>query len=80
MWPLRSVWPAQAPKPITDAVELIGRMVGAGLLERRPDGRDARLTRLHLTARGQRLVNELSEGHLPRLRELTRRGAELLRG
>lgn len=61
------------------AVELIGRMVGAGLLERRPDGRDARLTRLHLTALGQRLVTELSEGHLPRLRELTRRGVELLR-
>ncbi len=61
------------------AVELIGRMVGAGLLERRPDGRDARLTRLHLTVLGQRLVTELSEGHLPRLRELTRRGVELLR-
>lgn len=44
------------------AVELIGRMVGAGLLERRPDGRDARLTRLHLTALGQRLVTELSPG------------------
>ncbi len=44
------------------AVELIGRMVGAGLLERRPDGRDARLTRLHLTALGRRLVTELSEG------------------
>ncbi len=61
------------------AVELIGRMVGAGLLERRPDGQDARLTRLHLTVLGQRLVTELSEGHLPRLRELTRRGVELLR-
>ncbi len=61
------------------AVELIGRMVGAGLLERSPDGRDARLTRLHLPALGQRLVTELSEGHLPRLRELTRRGVELLR-
>jgi len=60
------------------AVELIGRMVGAGLLERRPDGRDARLTRLHLTGLGQRLVTELSEGHLPRLRELTRRGVELI--
>ncbi len=61
------------------AVELIGRMVGAGLLERRSDGRDARVTRLHLTVLGQRLVAELSEGHLPRLRELTRRGVELLR-
>ncbi len=61
------------------AVELIARMVGAGLLERRSDGRDARVTRLHLTVLGQRLVAELSEGHLPRLRELTRRGVELLR-
>jgi len=61
------------------AVELIGRMVGAGLLERRSDRRDARVTRLHLTALGQRLVAELSEGHLPRLRELSRRGVELLR-
>lgn len=61
------------------AVELIGRMVDAGLLERRSDGRDARVTRLHLTVLGQRLVAELSEGHLPRLRELTRRGVELLR-
>ena len=61
------------------AVELIARMVGAGLLERRSDGRDARVTRLHLTVLGQRLVAELSEGHLPLLRELTRRGVELLR-
>ena len=60
------------------AVELIGRMVGAGLLERSSDGRDARVTRLHLTALGDRLVHELSEGHLPRLRELTRRGVQAL--
>jgi DNA-binding MarR family transcriptional regulator len=60
------------------AVELIGRMVGAGLLERYSDGRDARVTRLHLTVLGHRLVHELSEGHLPRLRELTRRGVESL--
>ena len=60
------------------AVELIGRMVGAGLLERCSDGRDARVTRLHLTALGDRLVHELSEGHLPRLRELTRRGVQAL--
>jgi DNA-binding MarR family transcriptional regulator len=60
------------------AVELISRMVGAGLLERYADETDARLTRVGLTALGQRLVNELSELHLPRLRELTRHGVELL--
>lgn len=61
------------------AVELIGRMVGAGLLERYAHAADGRRTRLQLTALGERLLHELSEAHLPRLRELTRRGVDLLK-
>jgi len=52
------------------AVELIARMVGVGLLERHADDSDARITRLKLTTLGHRLLHQLSEPHLPRLREL----------
>lgn len=61
------------------AVELIARMVGAGLLVRRSDMPDGRATRLELTALGERLLHQLAETHLPRLRDLTRRSVELLR-
>lgn len=60
------------------AVELIARMVTAGLLSRRPDPHDARVTRLRLTEVGEQLMRQLSQAHLPRLRELTTRGASLL--
>lgn len=60
------------------AVELVARMVSAGLLSRRPDAGDGRATRLRLTERGERLMHQLSETHLPRLRELTTRGTTLL--
>lgn len=60
------------------AVELIARMVGTGLLTRHSDPDDARLTRLALTPLGTRLLHQLSEGHLPRIRELNLRNAELL--
>lgn len=60
------------------AVELIARMAGAGLLERYADAEDGRRTRLQLTGLGERLLRQLSEAHLPRLRELTTRGVELL--
>lgn len=60
------------------AVELVARMVGAGLLERRDDPHDGRLTRLTLTRLGTRLLHQLSTRHLPRLRELHQRNIELL--
>lgn len=60
------------------AVELIGRMVGAGLLKRHEDPDDRRVTRLALTPFGRRLLRQLSEPHLLRLRELTARNLELL--
>jgi DNA-binding MarR family transcriptional regulator len=60
------------------AVELIARMVGAGLLERHNDPSDARVTRLKLTTLGLRLLHQLSENHLPRLRDLTSRWVEHL--
>jgi len=61
------------------AVELIARMVAAGLLERHGDASDARVTRLRLTTLGERLMHQLSESHLPRLRDLTTRWVEHLR-
>ena len=60
------------------AVELIARMVNAGLLRRYEDADDKRLTRLRLTRLGERLLRQLSESHLPRLRELHRKNIELL--
>ena len=40
-------------------VRTIDRMVRDGLVERRPDPSDARLSRIHLTERGRLLRNEL---------------------
>lgn len=60
------------------AVELVARMVAAGLLLRRPDPGDGRVTRLRLTELGERLMHQLGEAHLPRLRDLTTRGVDLL--
>ena len=41
-------------------VRNIDRMVRDGLVERRPDPRDARLSRVHLTERGRALRDELA--------------------
>lgn len=60
------------------AVELISRMVGAGLLDRGIDSADGRVTRLRLTRLGRKLLLQLSETHLPRLRDLHIRNLELL--
>lgn len=60
------------------AVELISRMVGAGLIDRNPDPADGRVTRLRLTRLGRRLMHQLSDTHLPRLRDLHVRNLELL--
>ena len=60
------------------AVELVTRMAAAGLLQRLPDVEDRRATRLRLTHLGERLMHELGEGHLPRLRGLATRAVTLL--
>lgn len=60
------------------AVELITRMVSGGLITRHADPADARLTRLVLTPLGTRLLHQLSEGHLPRLKDLNVRNAAFL--
>lgn len=60
------------------AVELVARMVTAGLLRRHDDPADARVTRLTLTALGERLLRTLSEAHLPLFRELHRTNVEHL--
>jgi DNA-binding MarR family transcriptional regulator len=52
------------------AVELVNRAEAADLVRRTSDPRDARVVRVKLTARGDRLVTELTQAHLDRLREL----------
>jgi DNA-binding MarR family transcriptional regulator len=51
-------------------VELVDRAEAAGLVERTPDADDGRLTRVRLTAEGDRTMRELTRPHLERLREL----------
>jgi len=60
------------------AVELIARMVTGNLLERDRDPADGRVTRLKLTPLGEQLLHQLAEAHLPRLRQLVRRGVDHL--
>jgi len=60
------------------AVELIARLVRAGLVQRQPDPADRRATRLALSELGDQAVHQLSQDHLPRLRELTSRAATRL--
>jgi DNA-binding MarR family transcriptional regulator len=51
-------------------VELVDRAEDAGLVERIPDGDDGRVTRVRLTANGDRIMQELTQSHLERLHEL----------
>ena len=51
-------------------VELVDRAEAAGLVERTPDANDRRVTRVRLTAEGDRTMRELTRPHLERLREL----------
>ena len=51
-------------------VELVDRAEAAGLVERTPDADDGRVTRVRLTAEGDRTMRELTRPHLERLREL----------
>jgi len=55
-------------------------MATAGLLQRLPDTEDRRATRPRLTRLGKRLIYELGEAHLPRLRRLVARAVTLLAG
>jgi DNA-binding MarR family transcriptional regulator len=51
-------------------VELVDRAAASGLLRRRPDPHDGRLTRVRLTAGGEAKVNRLTPAHLNELRAL----------
>lgn len=51
-------------------VELVDRAESAGLVTRMPDDDDGRVTRVSLTPDGDRIMQELTQAHLERLREL----------
>jgi DNA-binding MarR family transcriptional regulator len=51
-------------------VELVDRAQQAGLVRRTPDPRDARLVRVRLTSKGERILNELTPAHLIELHSL----------
>ena len=51
-------------------VELVDRAEAAGLVARTPDRDDGRVIRVRLTAEGDRVMQELTQAHLERLREL----------
>lgn len=52
------------------AVELVDRAELAGLVRRGPDPGDARIVRVTLTGKGDRLVTKLTEAHLAELDSL----------
>jgi DNA-binding MarR family transcriptional regulator len=54
------------------AVELVNRAEAAGFVRRSPDARDARVVRVDLTRKGDRLITELTEAHLAELHNLAR--------
>jgi DNA-binding MarR family transcriptional regulator len=51
-------------------VELVDRAEAAGLVERWSDSADGRLTRVRLTADGERRLNDLAVAHLDELEQL----------
>jgi len=52
------------------AVELVDRAAAAGLVERRSDPEDRRVTRVGLTTDGEARLNKLATAHLDELRNL----------
>ncbi|MGI8445742.1 MAG: MarR family winged helix-turn-helix transcriptional regulator, partial [Streptosporangiaceae bacterium] len=62
------------------AVELIDRAEAAGLVLRRIDPGDARVVRVELTGRGDRLVTDLTQAHLAQLQDLASTLNELVGG
>jgi len=61
------------------AVELIDRSVAHGLAQRLRDGDDRRQVTIHLTAKGERLLSELSFHHRDELRTAGRELTRVLR-
>lgn len=59
-------------------VELVDRVVEAGLLERQVDDRDRRRQRLVLTDHGEELLRSLSTSHREELRRFREEMAEVL--
>jgi DNA-binding MarR family transcriptional regulator len=51
-------------------VELVDRAAAAGVVARRDDPRDGRVTRVMLTAEGERKLSRLASAHLDELRQL----------
>jgi DNA-binding MarR family transcriptional regulator len=51
-------------------VELVDRAQDAGLVRRTPDREDARVVRIKLTSKGDRLVSDLTRAHLAELSKL----------
>jgi DNA-binding MarR family transcriptional regulator len=52
------------------AVELVNRAELVGLVRRTADARDARLVRVQLTTKGERVLNQLTPAHLTELHSL----------
>ena len=52
------------------AVELVDRAAAAGLVERRSDAEDGRVTRVGLTADGEARLSKLAPAHVDELRNL----------
>jgi DNA-binding MarR family transcriptional regulator len=61
-------------------VELVDRAEAAGLVRRIADTRDARLVRVRLTTRGERILTELTPAHLVELHSLAAVLDELVSG
>lgn len=61
-------------------VELVNRAEAAGFVRRSPDANDARVVRVDLTRKGDRLVTELTEAHLAELRKLAAALNDLVTG
>ncbi len=61
-------------------VELVDRAEAAGLVHRVADPRDARLVRVRLTAKGERILTELTPAHLVELHSLAAVLDELVAG
>ena len=53
-------------------VELVNRAEAAGFVRRSPDARDARVVRVDLTRKGDRLITELTAAHLAELHNLAK--------
>jgi DNA-binding MarR family transcriptional regulator len=61
-------------------VELVDRAEAAGLVRRVADPDDARVVRIRLTSKGNRLVTELTRAHIAELQKLAVTLNELARG